>query len=584
VSFQYRHKKKNPNSNDARLSIIKYSAGVFLFLIVLKLFLLQVVNYDLYAKAAENRHNLFLDLLPKRGQIYFKDLKKQDYSAPAALNRDVYTVVADPKIITENFKDKNFLIETLSKKLEISAKEIEEKISKEKSRYEIIKKKVSDEVVEQLKLENLKGIVFERVPARYYPEKNLASQELGYLGYDDSGIPKGFYGLEGYLNNLLSGEAGFLSTERDARGGWLTLLPRTEKSAVDGANLYLTIDRTIEYVACAALKDGIEKYQAKGGTVIIMNPQNGALLAMCNEPDFDPNDYGSAEDLRLFNNDAIFTPYEPGSVFKVITMAAALDLGKVTPNTTFVDTGALQFGPHIIRNAASKVYGEQTMTGVLKESINTGAVFAAQKVGLENFKKYVKDFGFGVLTGIEMDKETPGSIASLSDKSDIYLATASFGQGITATPLQLVSSYAAIANKGRLYKPYIVEETRYADGHLDKTSPRLIRQVISERAARLLSGMMTIVVKEGHGRAANVPGYYIAGKTGTAQIPGPGGKYIEGSTNQTFIGFGPVDNPQFVMLVKYVEPNVLYAESSAVPTFGEIAKFLVQYLEIPPSK
>ncbi|KKR49098.1 MAG: Peptidoglycan glycosyltransferase [Candidatus Magasanikbacteria bacterium GW2011_GWC2_40_17] len=584
MSFQYRHKKKNPNSNDARLSIIKYSAGVFLFLIVLKLFLLQVVNYDLYAKAAENRHNLFLDLLPKRGQIYFKDLKKQDYSAPAALNRDVYTVVADPKIITENFKDKNFLIETLSKKLEISAKEIEEKISKEKSRYEIIKKKVSDEVVEQLKLENLKGIVFERVPARYYPEKNLASQELGYLGYDDSGIPKGFYGLEGYLNNLLSGEAGFLSTERDARGGWLTLLPRTEKSAVDGANLYLTIDRTIEYVACAALKDGIEKYQAKGGTVIIMNPQNGALLAMCNEPDFDPNDYGSAEDLRLFNNDAIFTPYEPGSVFKVITMAAALDLGKVTPNTTFVDTGALQFGPHIIRNAASKVYGEQTMTGVLKESINTGAVFAAQKVGLENFKKYVKDFGFGVLTGIEMDKETPGSIASLSDKSDIYLATASFGQGITATPLQLVSSYAAIANKGRLYKPYIVEETRYADGHLDKTSPRLIRQVISERAARLLSGMMTIVVKEGHGRAANVPGYYIAGKTGTAQIPGPGGKYIEGSTNQTFIGFGPVDNPQFVMLVKYVEPNVLYAESSAVPTFGEIAKFLVQYLEIPPSK
>ena len=503
---------------------------------------------------------------------------------PAGLNKEVYTVVVDPKVVQETKQDINSLVQVLSKKLEVPEKEVLGRINKERSRYEIIKKKVSADTVAELKLEKLGGVFFDAEPARYYPEKNLASQELGYLGYNDQNLPKGFYGVEGYFNDLLSGVPGFLSTEKDARGGWITLIPRSKKVALDGADLVLTIDRTIEHVACEALKKGIENLQAKGGTVIIMNPKDGSIWAMCNEPSFDPNNYGSATDLRLYNNDAIFTPYEPGSVFKVITMAAALDAGKVTSETTFVDTGALKFGPYTIRNAASKVYGLQNMTGVLKESINTGAVFAAQKLGLEKFKKYVQDFGFGVLTGIEMDEEVPGGIASLNEKGDIYLATASFGQGFTATPIQLISSYAAVANKGLLYKPQIVSEIHYSDGHQEKTVPRLVRQVISERTARILSGMMVLVVEEGHGKAASVPGYHIAGKTGTAEIPGPDGKYIQDSTNQTFIGFGPVDDPQFVMLVKYVEPKVLYAESSAVPTFGEIAKFLVQYLEIPPTK
>lgn len=584
AKFHRQKRRGEATTQDTRLSVIRYGVMFFLLLIIVKLFFLQVINYNLYAEAAESRHNLFLDLWPTRGQIYFGDFKRISAPAPAALNKSVYTVVVDPKIVKDKKQDAQNLAQILSKKLELPEKEVWDKINKERSRYEIIKKRVSTDVVAELRLEKISGVFFDEEPSRFYPEKELAAQILGYLGYSDKKIPKGFYGVEGYFNDLLSGTPGFLSTERDARGGWITLLPRVKKPAVDGADLVLTIDRTIEHVACESLKKGIKNLRAKGGTVVIMNPKDGALLAICNEPGFDPNNYSETADLSLFNNNAIFTPYEPGSVFKVITMAAALDSGKVSPETIFTDNGFLKFGPHTIRNAASKVYGLQNMTGVLKESINTGAVFAAQQVGLEKFKKYVQDFGFGVLTGIEMDEEVPGNIASLNEKGDIYLATASFGQGLTATPLQLVSAYAAIANKGKLYKPYIVSETHYPDGHKEKTIPRLVRQVISERTARILSGMMVVVVEEGHGKAAGVKGYHIAGKTGTAQIPGPGGKYIEEATNQTFIGFGPVDDPQFVMLVKYVEPQVKFAESSAVPTFGEIAKFLVQYLEIPPGK
>jgi len=580
----YQNRKKNINIEDERLNIIKWCVFVFGGVIIVKLFFLQVVNYNYYSKAAENKHSLVKDLMPVRGQIYLRDIKSDNKLYPLALNKDIYTIIADPKTIQEKNKDIKSAASLLAQKLNLSEDEILAKLSKTKSRYEVIGKRVSTEIVEQLKLENLLGISYERSASRYYPEKELASQVVGYLGADDKKNSHGFYGLEGYENDLLSGKTGFISAERDANGGTLTLIPGEKKEAVDGADLILTIDRAIENVACEKLREGIVKLQAKSGTVVIMNPKTGAILAMCNEPSFDPNNYNQVKDFRVFNNDAIFTPYEPGSVFKVITMAAALDSGKVSPGTTFVDTGELKFGKYFIHNAALKKYGLQTMTDVLKESINTGAVFAAQQVGSVAFKKYVDDFGFGVLSGIELDKETAGNISALNSNKDLDLATGSFGQGITATPLQLTSAFAAIANKGNLYKPYIVAETHYSDGHKDITMPRLVRQVISEKAAKLLSSMLVVVVKEGHGKAAGVPGYYIGGKTGTAQIPGPNGKYVEEQTNQTFIGFGPIEDPEFVMLVKYVEPQVTYAEYSAVPTFGEIAKFLVQYLEIPPNK
>ncbi|MEK7508281.1 MAG: penicillin-binding protein 2 [Patescibacteria group bacterium] len=570
--------RKKEEPRDRRLALLRFGMGLFLSLVIIKLGVLQIVNYDFYVKAAEGRHSLYKKLWPERGRIYFSDLKSPGDLFPLAINRSVYTIFVDPARIKEPQKTAR----ALAKKLELSEKDVLTKLTETGSRYEIIKKRVSAETADELKLEKLTGVEYEKEFFRFYPEHDMAAQVVGYLGLDEASEPKGFYGLEGYFNELLAGQTGFISTERDAKGGWLTLIPRQMKNSVDGVDMILTLDRVIEAYACQKLKEGVKKHQAKSGSVVIINPKNGAILALCNEPGFDPNNYNEVKDLGVFNNSVIFTAYEPGSVFKAITLAAALDADKVTPETTYIDTGIVKIGPDTIHNAANKVYGEQNMIGVLKESINTGAVFAAQRVGLNLFRKYVQDFGFGVLSNVELDKESGGDIDMLSDKRDIYLATASFGQGITATPLQLAAAFGSIANKGRLYKPYIVSQFNYPDGNKEKVPPQMIRQVIGERSAKILSGMLTVVVREGHGKAAGVPGYYIAGKTGTAQIAGPGGRYIEGATNQTFVGFGPVDDPQFVMVVKYEDPKAMYAEYTAVPTFGEIAKFLLQYLEIPP--
>lgn len=573
---QHRRERKEPT--DRRLFCLKAGFVFFAILILVRLFVLQVFDHQFYVAAAEGRHSLYQKLFPDRGRIYFSDLKKTGESSPLAINQDVFRVVADPELIDNPQRAARIL----ASKLELGEGEVLSRLTRADSRYEIIKKQISEDLVEQLKLEKINGLSFERELFRFYPEKDLASQVAGYYGFDSSGEAKGHYGLEGYFNDLLAGEPGYLSGERGALGAWLPLAERQIKKAVNGADFYLTIDRTLEYIACRELKKGVAEYQATGGTIIILNPKTGAILAMCNEPGFDPNNYNQVEDIGIFNNAAIFTPYEPGSVFKAITMAGALDAGRVTPETKYVDKGFVKFGGFIIRNAADKSYGEQTMTGVLKESINTGAIFAAQQLGNDLFKKYVQDFGFGVLTGIELDTEVAGNISSLDKRGDIYTATASFGQGITVTPLQLAAAFGAIANGGKLYKPYLVSEIHQADGQVEKRQSQFVRQVIKPRAAKLLSGMLTVVVEEGHGQSARVPGYYMAGKTGTAQVPnlsGPG--YLE-VTKQTFVGFGPVDNPQFVMLVKYDEPQRRFAEYTAVPTFGNIAKFLLQYLEVPP--
>ncbi|MEK9183212.1 MAG: penicillin-binding protein 2 [Patescibacteria group bacterium] len=579
-------RKRSLASSDNRTLVIKIGFGLFALAIIGRLFMLQIWQGAHYSVLAENKHLLKKELLPERGRIFFQNDKKTGEPSPLALNKDTFIVVADPKIIADvkNTHSSSQVALILAKKLGLDEMQAASKVKNSGSRYEIIKKQVDLAAVEELKLEKMAGVYFERQPARFYPEKEMASQVVGFLGLSDDGKPIGHYGLEGYFNDLLSGESGYMLGERDATGGWLPLAGREMAEAKDGADLILTMDKTIEYVACQKLKEGVAEYNAKGGTVVILNPKTGAILAICNEPGFDPNSYQKTKNIGVFNNSAIFTPYEPGSVFKAITMAGAVDAGAVSPDTVYFDKGYIQLGSHVIKNAADKSYGNQTMTGVLKESINTGAYFAARALGHQDFKKYARDFGFGVLTGVELDTEVSGNISSLEKEKEIYLATASFGQGITATPMQLASAFGAIANQGKLYKPYIISEIRQPDGTAEKRVPQMVRQVISARSARLLGGMLTTVVREGHGKKAGVEGYYIGGKTGTAQIPGTNGEYVESATNQTFIGFGPVDDPVFVMLVKYEEPERRFAEYTAVPTFGEIAKFLLQYLEIPPNK
>ena len=391
--------------------------------------------------------------------------------------------------------------------------------------------------------------------------------------------------MEGTLNEILAGQSGYLNdffalSSASAAGH------KSFEEAKDGSDIVLTIDRTIQFTACTKLRDAVLNHGAEKGVAIVMNPKNGEIWAICSYPDFDPNEYQKIEDGSIFNNTAIFQAYEPGSTFKAITMSAALDKGSVDTQTTFTDTGSVSIGKYTIRNADGKVYGKQTMTEVLENSVNTGAIFAANKVGAANFENFIRQLGFGEKTGIELSGEAKGNISSLAKQKEIYTATASYGQGITTTPIQMIRAYAAMANGGYLVKPTVIKEIRGADGQIVSPQNQSRTRVFSERTSLLISAMLGSVVENGHGKRAGVKGYYIGGKTGTAQVAKEKGSgYDPDKSIGSFIGYGPIDNPQFVMLAKIDNPkDVKFAESTAAPLFGEIAEFLVQYLKITPNR
>jgi cell division protein FtsI (penicillin-binding protein 3)/stage V sporulation protein D (sporulation-specific penicillin-binding protein) len=320
--------------------------------------------------------------------------------------------------------------------------------------------------------------------------------------------------------------------------------------------------------------------------VVIIQPSTGKIIAMCNVPDFDPNDYGNVENISVYNNAAIFDAYEPGSVLKPIVMSAALDAGVVSPTETYEDAGEVKIDEYTIRNSDLKAHGIQTMTEVLEKSLNTGMIYVMRQMGGEIMTRYLENYGFGTLSGIELDSESEGVKDALYNDAEIYYATASYGQGITATPLQIALAYGAMANGGWLMKPYIVEEKRYNDGTVEETQPQRVRQVINEKSATTIGAMMVSVVENGHGKYAQVDGYYIAGKTGTAQVAKKDGVgYEENKTIGSFAGYGPVENPQFAMVVRIDYPKTTqWGESTAAPIFGEVAEFILDYLEIPPTR
>ncbi len=576
-------KTQNTKGTGERL---RYVAIFFLLLalwIVARLFTLQIWQHDYYALFALNSREIYQKLHPTRGSIYFRDTRTKE-PFPAVINRDYYLVYAVPKDIKipDIVSTTRKIIEVLGFTTDEQKTDLLEKLSKRDDPYELVAKKVSDEQVTLLKEARLPGIFFTPQEHRYYPEDVVASTVIGFTGLNRDGNPVGRYGLEGYWENKLAGKGGFVAEERGAQGSWIALSERTTVEPENGASLVLTIDRTLQYKACERLRQGMEEYKAKSASLIIMDPNTGAILAMCSLPDFDPNNYSKVEDISAFNNTTIYTPYEPGSVFKPITMGAGLDLGLISPTTKFTDPCVYVYNGKPLRNAEHKCWGEQTMTNVLEHSINTGMVWLESQMDSQVFAGYVKKFGFGIKTGVELDTESAGDTSALEKKGDIYGATASFGQGITVTPLQIAAGYSAIANEGKLPKPYIVDEIRYADGTVEKTTPKYVDQPISARSARLLSGMLTSVIENTY-KKAKVEHYYLAGKTGTAQIPDVNGYSLD-RTNHTFAGFGPVDSPRFVIVVKFEEPARQWAEQTTVPVFKDVMEFTLHYYAVPGTR
>jgi len=459
------------------------------------------------------------------------------------------------------------------------------RLSKSDDPYEPIAHDIDENTLDIILALDIEGIHYILEESRAYPETNLGGHIFGFVSESADDGQIGQYGAEGYYDEFLSGSNGFLDAVTDVAGSWIGVGKRDFEAARDGGDILLTIDRSIQYHACKTLVAGVEKYNADSGSVIVMEPRTGKIIAMCNAPDFDPNNYSQVEDISVYNNLAIYDPYEPGSVIKPLVMAAALDVGAVTPATTYDDTGEVVVEGYLkpIKNSDLKSHGIQTMTEVLEKSLNTGMIFVMRQMGGTLMARYYEDYGFGILTGIDLDTEINGNMEALTYDHEAFYAPASYGQGFTITLMQLATAYGALANDGMLMQPYIVEERRYPDGTVETARVNQIRQVIDPATATTIGAMMVSVVENGHGSKAGVDGYYIAGKTGTAQVADSGG--YGSLTNATFAGYGPIEDPRFVMVVRLEHPRTSeWAESTSAPIFGDIAEYILEYFEVAPNR
>lgn len=540
---------------------------------------LQIVDREHFVALAEDQHVMSQALLASRGEVFLRD---GETVYPAAVNREYKMVYAVPKLI-EDYQATALALSTI---LGLDETKIRERIADKHDPFEIIKKRISPEEESRLRELKLKGVNFLPETYRFYPAESLASKTIGFVGPGDAG-EIGIYGVEASWNTELAGQNGHVSQERDAAGRWISLSERDHTPARDGDSIVLTLDRVAQHEVEKILQEGIEQYRADSASAIVIEPKTGKIIAMATVPDFNPNEYGKVEDLSLFMNQNISLPYEPGSIMKPITMAIGLDTGKVSPNTEYVDTGSISEAGYTINNAENKVYGRSSMIKVLEESINTGMIFVERLVGNNDFREALKRFGFGAKTGVRLPAEHAGNLKNLDNvRGDLQFFTASFGQGITATPLQLAMAYAALANGGVLMQPQIVDQFIKADGTIVPVESREVRRVISQEASEQIGKMLRSVVVNGHGKRADVPGYLVGGKTGTAQVAKTGEKgYADGQTIGSFAGYAPINDPKFAILVKFDNPkDVIWAESSAAPTFGKIMEFLLSYARIQPTE
>ncbi len=545
------------------------------------------------------------------------------------VDRERFMIYGDPTLIPETrIKD---VARELAPLLETASSDLEKNLSRRKVRYVFLKNKIEPEVSRKITELDMKGVVLLPEHWRYYPEDQLASHLVGFLNRD--GI--GQYGIEGYFNVELEGKKGTIYAESDPFGRQITVGESEIVNAVDGDTIVLTIDRIVQQKVEEVLSRAVEDYRADSGQVIIMDPFTGAITAMANFPTFDPNSFGESfalkefdpeedevfdtnpvfvrnekgkyipateEDLEneevtkfiyenkfgpaVFKNKAVSEFYEPGSVFKTIVMAIALDANEVTPETTFEDDGPLKIDEFEIKNSDGVYHGEATMTEVLEQSLNTGMSFVAKLLGKRLMHKYITDFGFGEYTNINLEGESKGRVDYYKKWSKAQLLTTSFGQGIVVTPLQMITAWAALANGGKLMEPYIVDSV-IKEGQMIETEPQVVQRVISEETASIITSMSVSAVRRGVARPAEIPGQLIAGKTGTSQVAGNDGKYLtgEGSTITSFAGYLPALNPKFVMLVKFDRPRIgenTWGSTTAAPVFKEISEFLIDYYNIQP--
>lgn len=567
-------------NNDAQAQATRIKFIVFICLIffaigVGRIFYLMINKNAYYTEAAASQRWSEDTIYPERGRILVRDDITGELF-PLADNRELSQVAATPGEI----KDIESVADRLAPVIGVSRERIKSLIENNKT-HVVLRNGLSFEAAEKVKSFNLEGIHISSKSSRYYPEGKLASQVIGFVNYKGEGE----YGIEARYQEYLAGTSGFYNSERDPTGRRIAFGNKAFKDAVDGKDIVLTINRDVQAEAERLLEAQVERFSAEGGSLIVMNPENGEILAMANAPSFDPNFFWEAKDYSLFLNPSVHKLFEPGSIFKVLTVAAAVDAGKVEPDTKYNDTGSITLGGHKIMNSNRKANGWVTVTQILERSLNTGTTFLMQQLGMDSFFDYIKKFGFGGKTGIELDGEESGLVHDPDSVNEHTYATISFGQSITVTPIQMISSIAAIANGGELVPPTLVYEKIAPNGERTRTERKDSKRIISSEAATKVRQMMVSTIEQGHGQQARVDGYRIAGKTGTAQVPRKDGRgYEEGKNIGSFVGFGPAESPRFVVLAKIDAPKgTPWAETTAAPIVGDMLDFLFKYYRVPPS-
>jgi len=530
------------------------------------MFYLQVIKGGYYSALARGQHARYVDLDIPRGEIFFQNKfnspigSGKTEASIAATNKDWFLLYAVPREIEDSetvaFTLASFLIDKGFPEDSIGEDKIYNRIKDENDPYEPIINKLDENIAKSVEDLGISGIYTKKEKLRYYPAEDLAGHILGFLGYrGDERV--GQYGVEGFYDD-----------------GYLR----------QGKSLDLSIDYNIQFILSEKLRKLMDGLEAEGASAIVMDPKTGEIIALVILDEFNPNNYSSVENIDAFLNDATQKIFEPGSVFKPFTLAAALDSNLILPSTVYEDKGEVRIGGHTIHNSDGESYGNQTMTNVLELSLNTGAVFVQEKLGQDKFRKYIKRFRFEERTGVDLQGEVGGDIQNILNTSrDINFATASFGQGIALTPMQLITAFSAFANGGKMVRPHVVKGIVDIDGTRRAIDVEVVGNPISPKTAAQMTAMLVDVVENGWGRKAKVPGYKIAGKTGTAQVPKEdGGGYSE-KTIHSFIGYAPAYNPRFIVLLKLDNPQgINFSADSVTPLFSEVAEYILNYYEIPP--
>ena len=556
-----------------RIKLVGFGFVLAFGLIGYRALSLQVLDHELFEKRAQRQYQRIVQLPRQRGTIY--DRNGQEL----ALSTAVDSVYVEPHRV----EDVEGTVQTLAKTLSLSKRSLQKKLRSDR-RFSWVKRQVSPRESEILRALKLKGVGFIKEHRRYYPNSQLGAQIVGFTGLD----PKGLEGLEMHYDSLLLGERGFLVMEKDGKGKSLGFGDQdaSVQGGSPGHSLWLTLDKQLQYIAEKELAVGVRKAKAKAGTVVVLDPNTGEVLAMANQPDYNPNAFRRSRPSH-WRNRAVCDAFEPGSTLKPFLVAAALSEGLVSPQQTIdCENGVYRVGGRTVHDHHR--YKRLSVADIIKVSSNIGSAKIGKKLERQRYYRYLRDFGFGSRTGLDFPGEVSGVVRHPEQWFEADLAAISFGQGMTLTALQLARATAVIANGGLLMEADLVQRVSdYQGDTVEKHKPDTVRRVLPAAVANQVRDMMVQVVSEdGTGPLAQVPGFSVAGKTGTAQKVDPvTGGYSADKRVSSFVGFLPAEAPRLVILVVVDEPKgQTYGGLVAAPVFARIAEQSLRYLQVSPTR